>query len=73
MDAREFFRFDLDDFDLNLIGFDCADELIDEMNEAGNKFQWHCPFRPGCGAASAKNCPAIKQRAQIVRAPKGMQ
>ena len=66
MDARDFFSWDLDDFDLDLVGFDCAGDI--EWWEL--KEPWRCRFRPGCGATNGADCPLMRQRAQVLRAPK---
>lgn len=73
MDARWYWRDDLDGFDLDVVGFDCADELRDEWNEAPDKFKWHCPFKPGCGARLARECPLMKRRKLILMAPDAKQ
>jgi hypothetical protein len=56
----------LDDFDLDLVGFNCRGEI----NFAE---PWTCPFQPGCGAKSAGNCPEAKRRAQILAMPRKRQ
>lgn len=73
MDARWYCRSDLDGFDLDLIGFDCADELHDEWMECGESFQFHCPFSRGCGATRAADCPMIKRLRLISLAPESRQ
>jgi hypothetical protein len=73
MDTRRFYRDDLDNFDLDLVGFNCIDELHDEWMEAGEKFRFHCPFRPGCGATRTPDCPLMKRRAQVLLAPEKKQ
>lgn len=55
----------LDGFDLGLVGLDCRREQEDGV--------WTCPFQPGCGAKSPSDCPVIKERAQVLSAPKRAQ
>ena len=57
----------LNDFDLDLVGFDCCRE-IDPRDGP-----WACPFQPGCGAKRPSDCPGTKQRVQILSAPKRAQ
>jgi hypothetical protein len=74
MDMRWYCRDDLDGFDLDLIGFDCSDELVDEMNAVGlENFRWHCPFKPGCGATHVTDCPLMKRLKTISLAPEAKQ
>ena len=56
----------LDDFDFDLIGFNCLGE-IDPAEP------WSCPFQPGCGAKNADDCPEAKRRAQILMMPRRQQ
>ena len=49
----------LDDFDLDLVGFNCLGEI--DPTEP-----WSCPFQPGCGAKNSGDCPEAKRRAQIL-------
>jgi hypothetical protein len=56
----------LNDFDLELVGFNCRGEI--DPTEP-----WACPFQPGCGAKSLGDCPEIKRRAQILAAPRRRQ
>jgi hypothetical protein len=58
---------ELQDFDLDLVGFHCAGEL--EPDE----LVWRCPFNPGCGATKHDDCPLMKRLAQISRMPKEAQ
>jgi hypothetical protein len=53
---------ELDGFDLDLTGFDCAGEI-----EHGDPPD--CPFKPGCGL-TVKDCPLRIQLAKVSRAPK---
>lgn len=65
----------LDGFDLDLIGFDCSDELLDEYHEDPKAFRWRCPFNPGCGAQSYAGCPMRDWRAKraLISNPPGRQ
>ena len=56
----------LDDFDLDLVGFNCLGE-IDPAEP------WSCPFQPGCGAKNSDDCPEAKRRAQILMMPRRQQ
>ena len=60
---------ELEGFELDLVGFDCAGEL-----EWGERV-WRCPFQPapGCGAVTAKDCPLMKRLALMSRAPRRRQ
>jgi hypothetical protein len=55
-------------FDLDLTGFDCANE-IDPWDLDCFDRPWVCPFKPGCGAKSPCECAAAKQLAKILPAP----
>ena len=59
-------RIMLNDFDLELVGFNCRGE-IDPAEP------WSCPFQPGCGAKNAGDCPEAKRRAQILAMPRKRQ
>jgi len=52
---------DIAGFDIDLVGFDCIAEI--EPEDWGKA--WRCPFRPGCGAASARDCPLRKQLSRV--------
>jgi len=58
-------------FDLDLTGFDCADDIDPYDWNAGQP--WSCPFKPGCGAKTLRECAAAKQRAKILPAPERVQ
>ena len=49
-----------DDFDLDLVGFDCAGELFSELMESGNSRT--CPFRVPCGRVRGHACEMEKRR-----------
>lgn len=57
---------ELEGFDLDLVGFDCAAEL-------GWATRWRCPFDPGCGSNHPSECPLMKRLAQVARAPRRRQ
>jgi hypothetical protein len=68
----------IEGFDLDLVGFDCARERLGELQTAwlcGERPDetWRCPFDPGCGAKSQKDCPAMQRRAQVLPAPERRQ
>jgi len=58
--------YELDGFDLDIVGFDCLGEI-----EHGEP--WACPFQPGCGAPRPADCPLRQRLAQISRAPRRRQ
>jgi hypothetical protein len=64
-------RTDLFGFDLDLTGFDCAAEI--DPYDWDPKRPWSCPFQPGCGAKTLRECPAAKQLAKILPAPERVQ
>lgn len=71
-DLSEFFD-DLGDFDLDLVGFDCYDEMSEHYRD-GTLKEWTCPFKPGCGVKSKADCPMMKKLATVIpRAPKRIQ
>jgi hypothetical protein len=45
-------------FDLDLVGYDCANDIEPDT-------PWSCPFSSGCGAKRPADCPLAKQRAAI--------
>jgi hypothetical protein len=50
----------LHDIDLDLVGFDCWNELAPDERDG-------CPFGPpGCGKKPGPDCPLMRQRAAIV-------
>ena len=66
----------LDGFDVELVGFDCSDALLDEWMENPKAFRWRCPFNPGCGAQSLSQCAEKnwkQKRALIASASKSQQ
>ena len=56
---------ELDGFELDLTGFDCAGELEPDQPP-------DCPFKPGCGL-TVKDCPLRQRLLQIARAPRLLQ
>ena len=64
-------RQDLWGFDIDFTGFDCADE-IDPYDWDPNR-PWSCPFKPGCGAKTLRECAAVKQLAKVLPAPERVQ
>jgi hypothetical protein len=56
---------ELDGFDVELVGFDCAGEI--EPDQPPN-----CPWKPGCGL-TVKDCPLMKRLAMVCHAPKRVQ
>jgi len=64
-------RQDLIGFDIDLVGFDCTDE-IDPYGWDSDR-PWSCPFKPGCGAKTLRECAAAKQLAKVLPAPERVQ
>lgn len=55
---------DLGDFDTDLVGFDCHDQITDELIN-GHIKEWQCPFNPGCDAKRRADCEMLKRRALV--------
>ena len=62
-------------FDLDLVGFDCNRELTADLVDVPREQwpPWRCPFDPGCGAVTWRQCPLMARHAMISRAPARVQ
>ena len=62
---------ELDGFDLDLTGWDCADDFERDAN-GFYPVDPPCPFQPGCGLM-VRDCPMRERLAMVARAPRRMQ
>jgi hypothetical protein len=65
-------RDELRGFDLDLTGFDCIGDIVEPW-DLNLEQPWSCPFKPGCGAKTPRECAAAKQLAKILPAPERVQ